>query len=358
MTTGVAKGSSKQREAPLTAREIDFSKINLEQARTALAAFENQAEFQQFQENLARGAIGDLGGVQDFLSTISPEERAALTQQQFVTAREGVGLLGDLSTQERERLGLGGGLSDAEEQRIAEAEAAQIAAGSADIEGASRRALEVLREELAPRLGLRSSDTPIIDRGGRIAREAIREVGTLTSRVRGQGVQTRLASRQLGLSERGFAGSLGQAATQTAEAFRQRAFENRLALTGQVGAQGLGLATGFNTVAAQAAQRPTVLTTTKNKDITVVSSSRFKDLLGRLETSQVLAAVRAITLHRWRYKHENADEHVGPTAEDFREAFGIGNGETIHIADALGVLFGAVQELAKEVAEMRVGAEA
>jgi len=106
-------------------------------------------------------------------------------------------------------------------------------------------------------------------------------------------------------------------------------------------------------VAAQAAQRPTVLTQSTSKSKSGgISSIKFKNLFGPLQTKAILAAVRDLALHEWRYKGHDTD-HVGPTAEDFQESFGVGDGESIAFIDAIGVLFGAVKELAAEVTELR-----
>ena len=35
-------------------------------------------------------------------------------------------------------------------------------------------------------------------------------------------------------------------------------------------------------------------------------------------------------------------------AQDFRDAFGVGDGKTIHLVDVMGVLLGAIKELAQQ----------
>jgi len=356
---GASKQQSSQKLAKLTGSEKKFAAINLEASKASLQAFLGQAQFQRLQQGLASGSISELGDVEDFLSAIPASERAELSEAEFGRARQGVDLLGTLAGQEQARIegGIPTGLTPEQDQRIGAAETAAIEAGLNDIRSSSSDQLGILREELAPGLGLRSTDSPILDRGGLIAREGIRASQNLVSNVRAQGAQQRLQlpqqERQLGLSERGFSAGLGQAAASTAEAFRQRAFENRLALTGQAGSQGLGLASSFNTVAAQAAQRPDVLTQSTGKSKNAeISSIKFKNLFGPMQTQAILAAVRALALHEWRYKGHTTD-HVGPTAEDFQASFKVGDGESIAFIDAIGVLFGAVKELAAEVSELR-----
>ena len=56
----------------------------------------------------------------------------------------------------------------------------------------------------------------------------------------------------------------------------------------------------------------------------------------------------------WRYKDgDDLEEHVGTFAEDFRAAFGIGDGQTLHLGDMAGVLLSSIQELAAEVEALR-----
>jgi hypothetical protein len=368
---GQGTSKSKQAQAPLTPDEKQFQAINLEASEASLRAFLGQEKFQQLQQGVASGALKDLGGAQDFLNTISREDQAGLVQEEFGRAREGGALVDESIAAERERLAAGDeietGLTDEQRANINALAEAELASGEADINRFRDEALEAIREEVGPARGLAPGDTPLIDRGGRVAREAINAFGQLSSDVRGREAANllnfplterglALQERQGALAERGFAANLGASAAATAEGFRQRGIENRLALAGQSGSQGLGLATGFNTIAAQAAQRPTVLSQSKSKTTNLgVSSVRFKDLLGALETKATLAAVRGIALHRWRYKKGSgdADLHVGPTAEDFQAAFGIGDGTTINYLDAIGVLFGALQELAGEVSDLK-----
>lgn len=66
-----------------------------------------------------------------------------------------------------------------------------------------------------------------------------------------------------------------------------------------------------------------------------------------------LDAVRKMPVGRWNYKPGVADggaaEHVGPYAEDFRKATGLGDGKTIPMQDAIGVSMGAINELADKL---------
>lgn len=67
----------------------------------------------------------------------------------------------------------------------------------------------------------------------------------------------------------------------------------------------------------------------------------------------VLDAVRDMPVEQWSYKDGMGDgggrDHIGPYAEDFQRATGLGDGQTISIVDAIGVNMRATQELADKV---------
>ncbi len=131
---------------------------------------------------------------------------------------------------------------------INEAADAGIAAGGTDIERFRTDSLEALREELAPALGLRPGDTPILDRGARVAAEATRQGGQLAQNFRGAAATARLnlplAQSQILQAGTSAQGQLVEATRQFQDQLRQQAFANRLNLQSSVGGLGLGLATG------------------------------------------------------------------------------------------------------------------
>jgi hypothetical protein len=71
-----------------------------------------------------------------------------------------------------------------------------------------------------------------------------------------------------------------------------------------------------------------------------------------IDHNNTLSRVTALPVERWRYNENTgleAGDHIGPYAEDFRELFGIGDGSTINIIDALGVALSAIKGLAEKV---------
>ena len=71
------------------------------------------------------------------------------------------------------------------------------------------------------------------------------------------------------------------------------------------------------------------------------SSITFKDEIGPVT---ILDKLASIPVNKWRYKGEQ-EIHIGPYAEDFNGAFGLGDNKYIYFLDFLGVLLGAVKEL-------------
>jgi len=70
------------------------------------------------------------------------------------------------------------------------------------------------------------------------------------------------------------------------------------------------------------------------------------------EVRGILEAMKdAPKVEAWRYKEGEGDggEHIGPYAEDFQKATGLGDGKSINVIDMMGVTWGAVQELAEKV---------
>lgn len=69
------------------------------------------------------------------------------------------------------------------------------------------------------------------------------------------------------------------------------------------------------------------------------------------EPVSTLDKLISLPVERWDYKPGHADgkTHIGTYAEDFRDAFGVGDGKTIAIIDMMGVMMRAIQELAIEV---------
>jgi hypothetical protein len=66
-----------------------------------------------------------------------------------------------------------------------------------------------------------------------------------------------------------------------------------------------------------------------------------------VDAREVLDRLAALPVHRWRYTNEVAGtRHLGPTAQDFQVAFGLGSDDkSIGTVDADGVALAAIQGL-------------
>ena len=76
----------------------------------------------------------------------------------------------------------------------------------------------------------------------------------------------------------------------------------------------------------------------------------FRDVDG----DEVLTKIGAMPIRTWSYRSEDSTvRHMGPTAQDFRAAFGLGDGEkAIATVDADGVSLAAVQALVRRLGQL------
>ena len=98
------------------------------------------------------------------------------------------------------------------------------------------------------------------------------------------------------------------------------------------------------------------------------SSRAIKVKTGDVDGDKMLTALNGLDVDRWAYKSyrevkngqwvTDRSEHIGPYAEDVRDALGVGTGETIHVIDMMGALLAAVQALSAKVERLETqGAE-
>tara|TARA_R110000764_G_scaffold239995_1_gene341383 strand:- start:24064 stop:25110 length:1047 start_codon:yes stop_codon:yes gene_type:complete len=83
------------------------------------------------------------------------------------------------------------------------------------------------------------------------------------------------------------------------------------------------------------------------------SSKELKENKRQVKRS-LLKAVRKTPVEDWTYKKGVADEgsHTGPYAEDFQKNTGHGDGKSIPVVDMVGTMWGALQELDKNVTQL------
>jgi hypothetical protein len=66
-----------------------------------------------------------------------------------------------------------------------------------------------------------------------------------------------------------------------------------------------------------------------------------------VDSTEILSRLASLPIETWHYKVEDPSvRHLGPMAQDFHAAFGLGDDNThIHSVDAFGVAFAAIQAL-------------
>jgi hypothetical protein len=84
------------------------------------------------------------------------------------------------------------------------------------------------------------------------------------------------------------------------------------------------------------------------------SDRNLKTDIARIDHAAVLDKVATLPIERWSYKSERGVRHVGPMAQDFYAAFGVGEDDK-HIAsiDEDGVALAAIKALHAENASLR-----
>ena len=221
--------------APASAAELKLQERQLELADFQLTELRRQSDLQaQF-----------AGQIEPFLEIQAEEAAAAKAERERLAPIQQE--LIDLALEDLRR---GGAATPEQIALIEEAGAAALEAGGTDIERFRTESLEALREELAPGLGLRPSDTPILDRGARVAAEATRQGGQLAQRFREAEATAKLslplAQSQILQAGTAAQGQLLEATRQFQDNLRSSAISNRLGLFQSVGGLGLGLATGVS----------------------------------------------------------------------------------------------------------------
>ena len=276
---------------------------------------------------------------------------------------------------------------DPEQQRLIQESADRaIESGLIDVERVRTQSIDDLLGRIAPSRGLRPGDSPIVDRGGNIIAESVRQAGQLTSGIRGQQADF---ERQL----------------------REQAFNNRLTLgaaLGDIGQNqqklGMGLASGVpsnvgGTLAAISGSRGSTTdfsgdgsfaqglqnvsgalrgggallsagnAASQGQGLAAFSAEELKDIEGperrkrkAISTKDILEAVKRLDIRAWKYKNEaqgalglDGARHVGPMAGDWQREMTratrgpIGDGLTINMTDAVGASLAAIQAMGKKI---------
>ena len=80
------------------------------------------------------------------------------------------------------------------------------------------------------------------------------------------------------------------------------------------------------------------------------SDRNVKENFAPVDAAEILEKVAALPIQRWNYQADATTPHIGPMAQDFHAAFGVGPDNTrIATVDADGVALAAIQALAGQV---------
>lgn len=87
----------------------------------------------------------------------------------------------------------------------------------------------------------------------------------------------------------------------------------------------------------------------------MISDRHAKANFGTIDPEDMLERVRALPITTWNYRTDDASvRHIGPMAQDFTAAFGVGSDDrTIHPMDGQGVALAAIQGLAAQVVALQ-----
>jgi hypothetical protein len=92
--------------------------------------------------------------------------------------------------------------------------------------------------------------------------------------------------------------------------------------------------------------------------MTVQSDVNSKTEITEIDIANVLSLVAKLPVTRWEYKDAPGEAHIGPMAQDFYAAFGLGNTDKgISTIDTAGVALAAIQALNQKLVEQNLSLE-
>lgn len=327
---------------PMSAEEKELIKLNSELAQRQLANIDALAPFQQ---ELLDLSLADLrrtaAGSAALDAAITPEQQAAFAKSEFERAQKFGPIQDELLQLQLDSLRRGGAATPEQIAQIREATDAGIAAGSADIDLQTERGIGLISDELANSRGMRLSDTPILREATLLARGGADQKASLTKNLRSAEATARLnhplAVQQVQSGINMNQQNIATNAAQFQADLRQRAFQNRLALTGQGSSFGLGLASiNDQGQALNALTRNRMANTTQTQNtsgggiglsgigsilsagaqIYQASDRRLKDDYGVVARTE-----EGVPLHLFKYKGEDDNDplRLGVMADDMEK---------------------------------------
>lgn len=233
--------------APPTAQETALTELQKELATRQLAQLD---ELQPFQTELVKQSMAELerqGAISKAIGgAVTPEQEAEQYKADFERSQRLGPIQDELLQLQLEAARQGGRPTDEQLALIKEATDRGIESGTADIDLSTKRGIGLISDELANSRGLRLSDSPIMNEAGQLVAGSEDLKANLIRSMRANEANAAL-SYPLAASQVTSGINLNQQSlAEQTKAFqadlRQRAFQNRLAFTGQTGSSGLGLA--------------------------------------------------------------------------------------------------------------------
>jgi hypothetical protein len=281
----------------------------------------------------------------DMLFANSPEEYEERSQRLFELEAQAIEMQSQI-------ISTSGSATDQQAQQIDDAFSAEISVLNQDLLEFGGLAQEQASAEFRARgLDPGRAHSVGVDRSNDIAQELMRQQAKGATALRGQGALLKSTFNKptfAGLvgnigAGLGTAGALGGATTGVAGQ----------ELAGLRGIRGLNTKT---TSIMSGQQQASMITQDMAANVSaagslmggmggMMSSRSFKEDKKDVDTRSLLKLIQNLEVQRWKYLGEDT-EHIGPYAEDFQEAFGLGNSDkTIDVVDAVGVLFAGIKEL-------------
>lgn len=322
---------------PPSADEQALISLNTQLAQKQLA---NIDQLQPFQQQLVDYSLQQLKNQQAydqaFNAAVTPEQQAAAAKQQFDLAQQMGPIQAQLLQMQLDQLKTGGAATDEQKARIADATNTAITAGTGDIDTQTQRGIGLISDELANSRGLRLSDSPIGSEAALLVRAAGDQKSSLINNLRANQASATLnyplavqgLQSGVNLSQQ----NLTQAAQNFQSELRQRAYQNRLALSGQASTSGIGLSaipglgtSALNTQAGIRLGAADRYSTGFDPNAAITSYGKlFQGIGGMMATSdrrlkadieRVGALESGIPLYRFRYKGERK-VHIGVMADE------------------------------------------
>lgn len=241
----MSSGSSTQQQT-ISPEERELTRIQAELAQKQSTLFDQMQPFQQELLNQSLAEMKRQSAMSDAMdAAVTPEQQAALYKQDYDRSVKLGPIQDELLQLQLDEARRGGAATPEQLQRIKEAADAGIEAGTSDIDMSTKRGIGLISDELANSRGLRLSDSPIGSEAALLARGGEDQKASLIKNLRA-GQASAALNYPLAASQVTSGINLNQQqvldAAKTFQAdLRQRAFQNRMALTGQTEQSGIGL---------------------------------------------------------------------------------------------------------------------